>query len=87
MAESQGEKKTMKNELIKFLKEEKKNYLNSVKLYLTDDNSLQDCKKVIELYSDLYNLDNVYITVESLKSLFNLSDKKQMEKLLHLINL
>ena len=77
----------MKNEIIKFLKEEKKNYLNSIKLYLTDDNSLQDCKRVIELYSDLYNLDNVYITVESLKSLFNLSDKKQMEKLLHLINL
>lgn len=77
----------MKNEIIKFLQEEKRNYLNSVKLYLTDDNFLLDCKRVLEMYSDIYNLENVYITVDYLKSLFNLSDKNQIEKLLKLINL
>ncbi len=77
----------MKNEIIKFLKEEKKNYFNSVKLYLSDDCNLLFCKRVIEMYSDLYNLDNVYITLDCLKALFYLSDKNQTEKLLKLINL
>lgn len=77
----------MKNDIINFLKEEKKNYLNSVKLYLTDDNLLLDCKRVLDLYSDLYNINTIFLTVDYLKSLFNLSDKNQTEKLLKLINL